>query len=101
MRSVGVHWGRFRTARAQRGHSTTDYAVHPGNTPANHPPYRSGHDPFKTASGGQNPGPWDPWLPAVELSRLFAQRAHSARCAPPLGLTMKDRGNAPRNCHIS
>ena len=32
--------------------------------------------------GVQNSGPWDPWLPAVESSRLFAQRAHSARCAP-------------------
>ena len=40
------------------------------------------HDPFKTASGVQNPGPWDPWLPVVENSRLFAQRGHSARRAP-------------------
>ena len=23
----------------------------------------------------QNSGPWDPWLPVVENSRLFAQRA--------------------------
>ena len=30
----------------------------------------------------QNSGPWDPWLPVVENSRLFAQHAHSARCAP-------------------
>ena len=30
--------GRFRTARAQRGHSTTYYGVHPGNTPAPPPP---------------------------------------------------------------
>ena len=30
----------------------------------------------------QNSGPWDPWLPVVENSRLFAQRSHSARCAP-------------------
>ena len=37
------------------------------------PPYRSVHDPFKTASV-QNSGPWDPWLPGVENSRLFAQR---------------------------
>ena len=63
------------------------------------------HDPFKTASGVQNSGPWDrgkhqtktknpwctsrgcrvpwdPWLPVVKNSRLFAQHAHSARCAP-------------------
>ena len=26
----------------------------------------------------QNSGPWDPWLPVVENSRLVAQRAHSA-----------------------
>ena len=32
------------------------------------------HDPFKTASGVRNSGPWDPWLPGVENSRLFAQR---------------------------
>ena len=51
----------------------------PGKTPANHPPYRRMHDPFKTASGVQNSGPWDPWLPGVENSRLFAQPAHSAR----------------------
>ena len=35
------------------------------------------HDPFKTASGVQKSGPWDPWLPLVENSRLFAQRGHS------------------------
>ena len=40
-------------------------------TPCKPPPYRSVHDPFKTASGVQNSGPWDPWLP-VENSRLFA-----------------------------
>ena len=66
---------------AQRGHSANHYGVHPGNTPANHPPYRSVHDPFKTASGVQNSGPWGPWLPAVESSRLFAQRTHSAGTA--------------------
>ena len=70
---------------------------------------RSMHDPFQTASGVQNSGPWtrgkhqtetknpwctsggrrvqnsgpwDPWLPMVKNSRLFAQGAHSARCAP-------------------
>ena len=30
----------------------------------------------------QNSGPCDPWLPVVENSRLFAQCAHNARCAP-------------------
>ena len=30
-----------------------------------------------------NSGPWDPWLPVVENSLLFAQHGHSARCAPP------------------
>ena len=43
---------------AQRVHSANYYVVYPGNTPANHPPYRSVHDPFKTASGRtiQDPG---------------------------------------------
>ena len=35
---LSSHRGRFRTAHAQRGHSTNHYGVHPGNTPANHPP---------------------------------------------------------------
>ena len=47
-------------------------------TPLTTAPYRTVHDPFKTASGVQNSGPWDPWLLVVETSRLFA----SARCAP-------------------
>ena len=50
--------------------------------PGKPPRYRSVHDPFRTASGVQNSGPWDPWLPVVKNSRLFAQRGHSARCAP-------------------
>ena len=34
----------------------------------------------------QNSGPWDLWLPVVENSQLFAQRAHSALCTVrPLG----------------
>ena len=35
----------------------------------------------------RNSGPWDPWLPVVKNSRLFAQRGHSActaHGAPPL-----------------
>ena len=41
-------------------------------------------NPWCTSRGCrvQNSGPWDPWLPVVENSRLFAQRVHSARCAP-------------------
>ena len=31
-------WGRFRTARAQRVHSTSYYGVYPGNSPENLPP---------------------------------------------------------------
>ena len=85
---------------AQRAHSANYYVVYPGNTV---------HDPFKTAwdaefrtlgpmasirpkkkhpwcisrgCGVQNSGPWDPWLPVVENSQLFAQRGHSARSAP-------------------
>ena len=60
--------GRFRTARAQRGHSANYYGVYPGNTPCKPPPYRGMHDPFKTASGVQTSGPRDPWLPVVENS---------------------------------
>ena len=30
----------------------------------------------------QNSGPRDTWLPVVKNSRLFAQRGHSAQCAP-------------------
>ena len=69
-------------AVAQRGHSANYYGVYPGNTPGNQPPDRSMRDPFKTAPGLHNSGPWDPWLPAVENSRLFAQRGRTARCGP-------------------
>ena len=62
--------GQFPTARAQcrllhclsREHFCTP------------PPYRGMHDLFKAASGVQTSGPWDPWLPGVENSRLLAQR---------------------------
>ena len=64
--------------RAQRQLLRCLSREHPGKTPT----YRSVHDPFKTASGVQNSGPWDPWLLAVENSRLFARRGHSARFAP-------------------
>ena len=94
--------GRFRTAPIIA-------IVYPGNTPANHPPTeacmihskqhrgcriqgpgtRGKHqtkikNPWCTSRGCgvQNSGPWDPWLPVVKNSRLFAQRRHSARCAP-------------------
>ena len=33
--------GRFRTARAQRGHSANYYGDYPGNNPENHPPAES------------------------------------------------------------
>ena len=76
-----------------------------------HPPtYRRMHDQFKTAWGAdfrtlgpaasirpkKIPGvpagavgcrPWDPWLPVVENSQLFAQHGHSAGTAhgaPPI-----------------
>jgi hypothetical protein len=71
--------GRFRTARAQRGHSAHHHGVHHGNTPCTPPPYRSVHDPVKTASGVRNAGPWDPWLPAVENTRTVCpQRVTSS-----------------------
>ena len=34
-------WGRFCTARAQRGHSANYYGDYPGNSPENHPPAES------------------------------------------------------------
>ena len=81
---------------------------YPGHTPENHPPTEAcmihskqhrGAEfrtlgpvasirlkqkiPWCTSRGCrvQNSGPWVPWLPAVENSRLLAQRGHSAQCA--------------------
>ena len=98
--------GRFRTAPAQSQLIYGSSREHPCKPP----PYRSVHDPFKTASGVQNSGPWDPWqasdypwctsrgcrvqssgpwdpwLPVVKNSRLFAQRAvrpHNPQSACP------------------
>ena len=49
---------------AQRGYSARTAPIitlfTPG-TPLKTTPYRSVHDPFKTASGVQNSRPWDPW----------------------------------------
>ena len=82
----------------------------PGTPPENHPPteacmihskqhrgcgiqdlgtrgrIRLKRNPWCTSRGCrvQNSGPWDPWLLVVENSRPFAQRGHSARCAPSL-----------------
>ena len=36
-----INGGRFRTARAQRGHSANYYGDYPGNNPENHPPAES------------------------------------------------------------
>ena len=65
-------------------------------------------DPFKTASGLQSSGPWDPWLPVLENSRLFAQLAHSAQCAPAAApacvLSFQGRGctvaTNPTSAHV-
>ena len=46
-------WGRFRTAPI--------ITLFIPGTPLKTTPYRSVHDLFKTASGVQNSGPWDPW----------------------------------------
>ena len=40
------------------------------NTPENHPPTEA----CTINSKQQNSGPWDPWLPVMENSRLFARR---------------------------
>ena len=90
-------------------HSANYYVVYPRNTPESHPTTeacmihskqhrgcriqdpgtRGKHqtktkNPWCTSRGCrvQNSGPWDPWLPVVTNSRFFAQRWHSARCAP-------------------
>ena len=66
---------------AQRGHSANSYVVYPGGTPANHPPTEACmiHSKQHRRCGVQDPGTrgyrW--WKTA-----LFAQRGHSARCAP-------------------
>ena len=65
---------------AQRGHSANCYVVYPGNAPKNHPPIEACMTNSKQ-HGVQILGPWDPWLPVLENSRLFAQRAYSSRCA--------------------
>ena len=46
-----------RCCRGAFSHSANYHGVHPGNTPANPPPYRSVHDPFQTASRVRNSGP--------------------------------------------
>ena len=45
----------------------------PGTPPENHPPTEACMIPSKQHRG--NSGPWDPWLPVVENSRHFTQRA--------------------------
>ena len=52
---------------------------------------------MQNSIGGANSGPWDPWLPVVENSRLFAQRRHSARCAPR-DVTQQTAGSPPVAC---
>ena len=101
--------GRFRTARAQRGHSANYYGDYPGNNPENHPTCGIMHNQFKTqkfqhlmlAMGPRdlNSAPYSPVhcsshsmtsfqsselteLSVMENSQLFAQRVHSARYAP-------------------
>ena len=67
-------------------HSANYDAAYPGSTPENHPPTEACMINSKQP-GVQNSRPWDPWLPVVENSQLFAQRGHSAGTAhgaPPL-----------------
>ena len=115
--ACGLPRWRFRTARAQRGHSANYYSDYPGNNPENHPPCGIMHNQFKTqkfkhlmlAMGPRdlNSAPYSPVhcsshsmtsfqsselteLPVVENSQLFAQRVHSARYAPPVCVRHKD-----------
>ena len=78
---TGAQRGRSRTSRAQRPLSRCSSREHPC-TP---PPYRSVHDPFNTASGVQDSGPWDPWLPGgAEQSTVRTARAQrTVHGAPP------------------
>ena len=80
-------WRRFRTACAQRHLLRCSSWEHPCKPP----PYRGMHDPFKPASGVQRSGPWDPWLPVGENSRLFAQPA------PPLSNQQTTRRSSISN----
>ena len=60
---------------AQCTHSTNYYVVHPGNTPANHPPTEACMIHSKQHRGVRSSGSWDPWLKTADFS-------HSAWCAP-------------------
>ena len=71
--------GRFRTARAQRQLLRCLSPEHPCKPPLN----RSVHDPFKTASGVQHSGPWDPWLPVVEKKPTFCRARAQRTVRPP------------------
>ena len=64
-------WGRFRTACAQRQLLHCLSREHPRKPP----PYRSVHDPFKTASGVQNSGPWDPWQASDIVASIRTKNA--------------------------
>ena len=67
---------------SQRAHSANHYAVYPGNTPANHPPYRSVHDPFNTASGGADFRTLGPVATGGGKQPTF-RTAHGAPPPPP------------------
>ena len=82
-RSCWSLWGRFRTARAQRGHSANYCGVHPGKSPAHHPSTEACMIPFKTASGVQNSGPWDPWATGGKKQPTF-RTARAQRTVRPL-----------------
>eukprot|EP00670_Eutreptiella_braarudii_P027608 CAMPEP_0174380630 /NCGR_PEP_ID=MMETSP0811_2-20130205/123496_1 /TAXON_ID=73025 ORGANISM="Eutreptiella gymnastica-like, Strain CCMP1594" /NCGR_SAMPLE_ID=MMETSP0811_2 /ASSEMBLY_ACC=CAM_ASM_000667 /LENGTH=187 /DNA_ID=CAMNT_0015533551 /DNA_START=722 /DNA_END=1285 /DNA_ORIENTATION=- len=65
-------------------------------------------EPYQQGLWVQNSGPWDPWLPVLENSRLFAQLAHSAQCAPAAApacvLSFQGRGctvaTNPTSAHV-
>ena len=64
----GVKGGVF----AQRGHSANYYVVLSRAHPCKPPPYRSVQDQFKTASGVQSSGPWDPCEPSADTQWNFS-----------------------------
>ena len=88
-RGGGGEQGCFRGVFGTAPHIVNHYVVYPGNTPCKPPPYRSAHDPFRTALGVRNSGPWDPGLPGAGEKAGFSHSALSGlppifgfRCCP-------------------
>ena len=122
-RTLLIRGGVFAQRGHSAGTAPIITLYYPGNTPENHPPteacmihskqhlgcsIQDPRTPWQAsdlkqkipdapaqAVGCRTQDPGTPWLPVVENSRLFAQHAHSARCAPiwysrqPLGIKVQ------------